>query len=83
MGMEYEAPASTTSELLLLHVMLGLMWAALVLLTWITWRHQQYISRHECCWTAVPVIDAGDEEAWAAVTEAFRDTHSDLEVSPR
>jgi hypothetical protein len=61
-----------TSELLL-HAMLGLMWAALVLLTWITWRHQQY-SRHECCWTAVPVTDADDdEEAWAAVTEAFRD----------
>jgi hypothetical protein len=60
------------------------MWVALVVLTWVVWRLHRRLADHETPPNLLTVADFdGGDEAWAAVTEAFRDTHSDLEVSPR
>jgi hypothetical protein len=50
----------------------------------VVWQLHRRLADHETPPNLLTVADFdGGDEAWAAVTEAFRDTHTDMEVSPR
>ena len=63
---------------------IGLMWVAVVVLTWIVWRLHQRLAQLEAPPEPlrVDILATVDEYTWAAVTDAFRDTHTDMEVTP-
>ena len=60
---------------------LTVMWAAL---SWIVWRLCRRVVELEV-WQLhqqLAELDTIDDATWAAVTDAFRDTHTDMEVTP-
>ena len=68
----------------LLMTALAVMWAALVGLLWIVWRLCRRVVELEV-WQMhqqLAELDTIDDATWAAVTDAFRDTHTDMEVTP-
>ena len=68
----------------LLMTALTVMWAALVVLSWIVWRLCRRVVELEV-WQLhqqLAELDTIDDATWAAVTDAFRDTHTDMEVTP-
>ena len=68
----------------LLMTALAVMWAALVGLLWIVWRLHRRLAQLEAPPEPlrVDILATVDEYTWAAVTDAFRDTHTDMEVTP-
>ena len=68
----------------LLMVALGMTWLTAAGLLWIVWRLHQRLAQLEAPPEPlrVDILATVDEYTWAAVTDAFRDTHTDMEVTP-
>ena len=68
----------------LLMVALGMTWLTAAGLLWIVWRLCRRVVELEV-WQMhqqLAELDTIDDATWAAVTDAFRDTHTDMEVTP-
>ena len=65
---------------------LALMWVAavcLLVLVCVLYRRTSHVEqRLQAVQQTMQLRERGDEQAWAAVTDAFRDTHTDMEVKP-